>query len=137
LIDEDFFSKKSRERLEVQALMIKGIGVDTVELSRIADALKNRRFVEKVLTEPELAKFDSLASVTRKTELLAGRWAAKEAFAKAYGTGISSQLHFLDLTVENDASGNPFFAQQPFDGNVQLSISHTTIEATAFVILEN
>ncbi|MDR2976494.1 MAG: holo-ACP synthase [Streptococcaceae bacterium] len=116
--------------------MIKGIGVDTVELSRIAQAIKNRRFVEKVLTEPELAKFDKLTSSARKTELLAGRWAAKEAYAKAYGTGISSQLHFLDLTVENDVSGDPFFAQQPYEGKVHLSISHTGIEATAFVVLE-
>ncbi|GAB2025709.1 holo-ACP synthase [Lactovum odontotermitis] len=118
--------------------MIIGIGVDTVELSRITTALENRRFVEKVLTETELLKFDSFATLVRKTEFLAGRWAAKEAFAKAYGTGISSQLHFLDLTIDNDDKGNPFFVEQPFDeGNVHLSISHTQFEATAFVILEN
>ncbi|GAB2026353.1 holo-ACP synthase [Lactovum odontotermitis] len=116
--------------------MIIGIGTDIVELSRIASAIENQRFVEKVLTKTELLKFDSFTTIVRKTEFLAGRWAAKEAFAKAYGTGISSQLHFLDLTVENDNNGNPFFLKHPFDGKVHLSISHTQLEAAAFVILE-
>ena len=116
--------------------MIIGIGVDNVEISRIKQAMKSQRFVTKVLVEREKAKFEDFSSESRQAEFLAGRWAAKEAFAKACGKGINSDLHFLDLEIKNDEFGNPEFIKPAFDGTVHLSISHTDLEAIAFVVLE-
>ena len=116
--------------------MITGIGIDNVEISRIARALRQPRFAPKVLTKAELTRYENLASLSRRSEFLAGRWAAKEAFAKAYGTGISSKLDFLDLEIAQDSQGRPYFLQQPLDkGLAQLSISHSDLEAMAFVVL--
>ncbi|MGM9886963.1 MULTISPECIES: holo-ACP synthase [unclassified Lactococcus] len=119
--------------------MIYGNGVDNVELARIQEAMKrSERFSQQVLTENELIKFSKFQSEKRKVEYLAGRWAAKEAFAKAYGTGFGSQLKMHDLEVQNDELGKPFFSMHPFDkGQAHLSISHSNLEAVAFVVLEN
>lgn len=117
--------------------MIFGNGVDNVELLRIQKALtRSERFVEQVLTEMELEKFHGFQSESRKTEFLAGRWAAKEAFSKAYGTGISKALGMHDLEIKNDELGKPYFSKHPFIGQVHLSISHSNLEAVAFVVLE-
>lgn len=118
--------------------MIFGNGVDNVELSRIQAAItRSERFVEQVLTEKEMEKFHSFNSAKRQTEFLAGRWAAKEAFSKAYGTGISRALGMHDLEVTNDELGKPYFSKHPFAGKAHLTISHSDLEAVAFVVLEN
>jgi len=117
--------------------MVFGTGVDNVELARIQKALtRSECFVEQVLTPEELEKFKSFHSKARQTEFLAGRWAAKEAFSKAYGTGISKALGMHDLEVKNDHLGKPYFSKHPFEGEVHLSISHSNLEAVAFVVLE-
>ena len=66
---------------------------------------------------------------------MAGRFAAKEAFAKAYGTGIGTQLSFLDIQVENDEKGKPHITK-PLQKGVHLSITHSTEYAAAQVIIE-
>jgi holo-[acyl-carrier protein] synthase len=119
--------------------MIYGNGVDNVELSRIERALsRNLRFARRVLTENEMATFLTLSG-QRQIEFLGGRWAAKEAYAKAYGTGIGSQVSFRDLEILPDKFGAPKFIKHPFSdrGIAHLSISHTTLEAVASVILES
>ena len=117
--------------------MVFGTGVDNVELSRIKKALtRSERFVEQVLTTMELEKYNNFQSTARKTEFLAGRWAAKEAFSKAYGTGFGKALGMHDLEIKNDELGKPYFSKHPFDGQVHLSISHSNLEAVAFVVLE-
>ena len=95
--------------------MIFGNGVDNVEISRIEKALtRSERFAERVLTSSELKQFQQFSSPKRKIEFLAGRWAAKEAFSKAYGTGFSGHLSMQDLEVQNDELGKPYFAKHPF-----------------------
>ena len=85
--------------------MIKGHGIDIEELAAIERAyLKNARFAKKVLTEAELSRFEELSG-KRKIEFLAGRWAAKEAFSKAWGTGIG-KLRFQDLEILNEQYAN-------------------------------
>lgn len=119
--------------------MINGNGVDNIELSRIAKALtRNTKFATRVLTAPELAKFDTLSG-QRQIEFLAGRWAAKEAYSKAYGTGIGGHLSFQDMTILPNDLGAPKFVEHPFSnqGIAHLSISHSRLEAIAFVILES
>lgn len=116
--------------------MIKGIGIDIVEISRISELLqKQGKFPERILTEKERAVFESLTG-NRKAEYLAGRFAAKEAFSKAAGTGIGKELSFLDIEIETTQSGQPFISK-PYSEGVHLSISHSREYAAAQVVIEN
>ena len=115
--------------------MIKGHGIDLEEVSSIERAYsKNSRFAQKVLTPKEFSRFEELKG-KRKMEYLAGRWSAKEAFSKAWGTGIG-KVTFQDLEILNNERGAPYFNQAPFSGKIWLSISHTDQFVTASVILE-
>ncbi|PLR77297.1 holo-ACP synthase [Bacillus sp. V3-13] len=115
--------------------MISGIGVDIVELERISEIVSSQpKFIERVLTNAEIKQFERLSS-KRRIEYLAGRFAAKEAFAKAAGTGIGKDLSFLDIEVAVDEKGKPFFIK-PFQTNAHLSISHSRQYAVAQVVLE-
>lgn len=115
--------------------MIIGHGIDIVDLSSIQRAYeKNARFAKKVLTEEEQLRFEELSG-KRKIEYLAGRWSAKEAFSKAWGTGIG-KLRFQDLEILNDEKGAPVFTKSPFSGKVWVSISHSAAIVMASVILE-
>ena len=115
--------------------MIVGHGIDIEELASIQEAVERKdSFAQRVLTVKELERFTGLKE-RRKIEYLAGRWSAKEAFAKAMGTGIG-KLSFQDLEILNDEKGAPYFSQAPFSGKIWLSISHTEQYATASVILE-
>lgn len=115
--------------------MIKGIGLDVTELDRVATT--NRRtskFVERILTPREFDRWSSL-NEHRQIEFLAGRFAAKEAFAKALGTGIGKECSFQDIEVLPNPNGKPmlYFKGQIVTGHV--SITHTKQFAAAQVIL--
>ena len=115
--------------------MIVGHGIDIEALASIQNAVEKREgFARRVLTDKEMERFASLKG-RRQIEYLAGRWAAKEAFSKALGTGIG-KLGFQDLEVLNNERGAPYFSKSPFSGKVWLSISHTDQFVTASVILE-
>ncbi|ARK21395.1 MULTISPECIES: holo-ACP synthase [Sporosarcina] len=115
--------------------MIQGIGLDIVELDRVArlDG-RNSKFRERILSERELHVYETLSG-HRKIEYLAGRFAAKEAFSKARGTGIGTDCNFLDIEVISEASGRPvlYFRKQLAQGFV--SITHTQTVAAAQVVL--
>lgn len=115
--------------------MIMGIGLDVTELDRITQAYDKRpQFASRVLTEKEFALFDQMTG-TRKMEFLAGRFAVKEAFSKAYGTGIG-KLSFQDMEVLPGERGKPVVTKSPFEANVWVSISHSSNTIVAQVILE-
>lgn len=95
---------------------------------------KHERFVGKVLTENELVRFEQLKG-RRRLEYLAGRWSAKEAFAKAIGTGIG-KVGFQDIEILTDDKGAPYVAKSPIQAKVWLSISHSAGFVQASVILE-
>ncbi len=118
--------------------MIIGTGIDIVELRRIEQIVKKQpRFIERILTEMERADYAALHE-RRKIEWLAGRFAAKEAFVKAVGTGISAQFRWHDVEIRNEASGKPYIAVlKPFYGRIHLSISHSMDYAIASVIIES
>ncbi|EKF51640.1 holo-ACP synthase [Lactococcus garvieae] len=117
--------------------MIYGIGTDNVEISRIVKALeRNEKFAKRVLTASEFTHFESFTSKGRQAEFLAGRWAAKEAFSKALGTGFDSQLSFQHIEISKNEKGKPYFLEHPFAGQAHLSISHSSLEAVAMVVLE-
>ncbi|WP_042142421.1 holo-ACP synthase [Paucisalibacillus sp. EB02] len=116
--------------------MIKGIGIDIIELERIKESMKNERFIDRILTKTEKQNFALLHHDTRKVEFVAGRFAAKEAFSKAMGTGIG-RLSFQDITVLNDDNGAPFIEAAVTESmNIFVSITHSREYAVAQVILE-
>ena len=115
--------------------MIIGHGIDIEWIDRIEDAhRKSSSFASRILTDRELAVFESLQG-HRQMSYLAGRWSAKEAFSKALGTGIG-QLTFRDIEVLNDGAGRPILTSSAFSGRVHLSISHSGNLVQASVILE-
>lgn len=83
------------------------IGTDIVEIGRIEAVLarQGERFLARILTEREQAVAGRL---TRPAPYLARRFAAKEAIAKALGTGIGRQLSWRDLAIESKDSGAPY-----------------------------
>ena len=115
--------------------MIKGIGLDIAEIPRIKKAMdRSEKFGQRILSERELNIFNQLSEL-RKVEFLAGRFAAKEAFSKANGTGIGSGCEFRQIEVLKDDLGKPtlFFNGELVSGHV--SITHTKEYAAAQVIL--
>ncbi|HYK73441.1 MAG TPA: holo-ACP synthase [Pseudoneobacillus sp.] len=115
--------------------MIFGLGVDIIELDRIKTIIERQpKFIQRILTKKEQMSFEQL-NTQRKIEFLAGRFAAKEAFAKAKGTGIGKELSFLDIEIEPDDKGKPCIIL-PMKEGVHLSISHSRDYAIAQVIIE-
>ena len=118
--------------------MIKGIGTDIIEISRIKKSMDNPRFLEKNFTDSENEYF-----IKRKmsAESVAAAFAAKEAFSKAIGTGILGFSH-KDIEILHKESGAPYIklynsAQEIFgNGNIHLSLSHSREYATAVVVIE-
>ncbi|PSL28841.1 holo-[acyl-carrier protein] synthase [Planomicrobium soli] len=116
--------------------MITGIGLDIADLPRIRRLdEKSPKFRERVLTERELAEYE-LLSESRKTEFLAGRFAAKEAFAKANGTGIGKACSFQDIEIRKDGKGKPSIYFRENEAGL-VSITHTKEYAAAQVLLQS
>jgi holo-[acyl-carrier protein] synthase len=123
--------------------MIKGIGVDIIDVARIKKMVeKGRGFVEKVFTETEISY---CGDKYRPGVHYAGRFAAKEAFLKAMGTGLRGTMAWTDISVENNELGKPGIilagkTRENFKKNkfqtINLSISHTREYAVAFVIIQ-
>lgn len=82
------------------------VGTDIVEIQRIADALERQgdKFVQRILTESEIADYQARGN---SVAFLAKRFAAKEAIAKALGTGIGRGISFQHMIVSNNAEGAP------------------------------
>lgn len=115
--------------------MIVGHGIDLQDMAAIKEAYEKRHsFAQKILTETEWALFETLTD-RRKISFLAGRWAAKEAIAKALGTGFVG-IHFKDIEILTDDKGAPKVTKIPFKGQVHLSISHSGNFVQASAILE-
>lgn len=115
--------------------MIIGHGIDLQEIAAVEAAMKKHdQFVRRVLTENEFRRFAQLKN-RRQLEYLAGRWSAKEAFAKALGTGIG-KIGFQDIEILTDGKGAPYIARSPIQAKVWLSISHSAGFVQASVILE-
>jgi len=127
--------------------MIVGIGLDIVELSRMAkmDRCCLDKFAARVLSLVELDEWNQIEHLRRKVEFLAGRFAVKEAVAKAFGTGIGKSMFFQDIGVVKDQNGKPDVVltgrakSTSTDRGVSyiwISISHSSQFAVAQAILE-
>jgi holo-[acyl-carrier protein] synthase len=108
---------------------ISGIGVDIVDLNRIH--IDNEHFINRILSDEEIAVFYSLSSDRRKVEFLGGRYAAKEAFLKACHKGLG-EIPFKDIIILNKESGAPYLNCD----HAHISISHENNYAIAFVVIE-
>ncbi|MCX6557626.1 MAG: holo-ACP synthase [Candidatus Aminicenantes bacterium] len=123
--------------------MIKGIGVDMVEIGRVRKLLEqDNGFVERMFTVREIAYCESKYF---KAQHYAARFTAKEAFFKALGTGFRDGMSWQDVEVENDELGKPQLrliaaALKKFKSKklrrVLLSLSHTREMAVALVVIE-
>lgn len=112
------------------------IGIDTVSLERMKEALRNERFVKRVFTEGEIAYSMSKREPHRH---LAGRFAAKEALLKALSKGLLSGLEMTGIEVTNGPGNRPSLRLRPearalLNGRAaHLSISYTKEYAFALV----
>ena len=121
--------------------MIFGIGIDIIEVARIRRAYQKlgKRFLDGIYTEREQ---EFSLKHNDPSERLAARWAAKEAFLKALGTGHSRGVRWRDVEIIDNERSRPTVkvygkpAQLLGNRKVHLSISHLADMATAIVIIE-
>ncbi len=82
-----------------------GIGTDIIKVNRIKKSLNKKHFLKRIFNKKEISK-------CKKTKYMyncfAKRFAAKEAFSKALGTGVSKGISFNEITVLNERNGKPF-----------------------------
>jgi holo-[acyl-carrier protein] synthase len=127
-------------------MKILGIGVDIIDNKRIKKSIKNHKFKDRIYSSKE----QKLSSLSRnKVGYFSKRFAAKEAFAKALGTGFRNNLNFKDIEVINDKFGKPYYEknkkikkiiQKNFkikNFNCFLSISDEKDYSTAFTIIQS
>ncbi|MEM5775975.1 MAG: holo-ACP synthase [Anaerolineaceae bacterium] len=128
---------------EADAAMIYGIGTDLIEVERLeALAERGTAYLEKIFTAAEISYCENHG---RKAEHLAARFAAKEAFLKALGTGLRDGLSFTEIEVFNDELGKPYLRlhgkakdriQSLQISHISISLSHIKEIAMAVAILE-
>jgi holo-[acyl-carrier protein] synthase len=128
--------------------LIVGIGTDIIKNERIEALLisSKQRFLQRLFTPNEIILLDSLSD-RRLVGYVAKRFAAKEAFSKALGTGIGKDLSFQDLEILSNSKNKPYFKfsiklqnlmQSNYGKNLQahLSLADEHEYAQAFVIIE-
>ena len=122
-----------------------GIGVDIVQNSRIRKLITNETFLLRIFTNDEINKSKKTKN---KTAFFSKRFAAKEAFSKALGTGFRETLNFKDISIANNKHGKPSIKMnnklhnlvikkfKTKNINVLLSLSDESKHSIAFVVLE-
>ena len=124
--------------------MIFGIGTDIVEIRRLKNLIKKKAFISRLFNKDEILKCQK---INNSSNCFSKRFAAKEAFSKALGSGIAKGIKFNEIEVLNDKKGKPglhiygsslkitskLLKKRKF--NIYLSLSDDTPFATATVIL--
>ena len=122
-----------------------GNGVDIIQNSRINSSLKIKGFLNRIFTKKEIQQGKKLKN---KINFFAKRFAAKEAFVKAIGTGFRSDINFIDIEIKNYKNGKPYislskklknFLQKKFKiqkYKVFLSLSDEKDYSIAFVVID-
>ena len=124
--------------------MIFGIGADLVNIKRIEGALFRfgDRFLHRILSEDEVVEY---AKSSHPARFVAKRFAAKEAFSKAFGTGIGEVVGWHDIRITHDPLGKPQIVTSDALQKVlamkqivhsHISITDETEQAMAFVVIE-
>ncbi len=126
-------------------MKILGIGIDIIKNQRVRSLIKNKIFIKRTFGKNEI-KYSN--KISNKVSYFAKRFAAKEAFAKALGTGFRKNLNFKDVEVLNDKLGKPFYSKSKKINsiiykqlkikkyNLFLSISDEKDYSIAFTILQ-
>jgi len=127
-------------------MKIFGVGTDIVKTNRIQKLLRRKNILEKLFNKEEITK---CKRIKKMANCFAKRFAAKEAFSKALGTGFSSNLNFKDIEIINDKKGMPKYVdnkkiikivQKKYKikkFNSFLSISDEKDYSTAFAIIQS
>ncbi|HPO48792.1 MAG TPA: holo-ACP synthase [Spirochaetota bacterium] len=119
-----------------------GMGIDLCEIKRFDRLKTNEHFLERVFTKVEI---DYCLKRKSSSQCLAVRFAAKEAFAKAMGTGFTNGIHFDEIEIVNNDLGKPDIrlygsTKERFDKldlkKINISLSHEKNYAAAVVIVE-
>jgi len=122
-----------------------GIGVDIVKNKRIKSSIKNKNFITRTFSRNEILYSKKIIN---KTAYFSKRFAAKEALAKAIGTGFRGGLNFKDIQVSNNKMGKPYYVvstklknlimkiMKVKSFNLFLSISDEKEYSIAFAIIE-
>lgn len=121
--------------------MICGLGTDILEISRMRSSIERHglHFLNRLFSQKEQ---DYCYKYQDPTPHFAGRFAAKEAVAKAFGTGFGAQLSWHDIEIINDQLGKPVVIlsatiQKKYNNpKIHISISHCTTYAMATAIWE-
>jgi holo-[acyl-carrier protein] synthase len=123
--------------------VIHGVGTDIVRVARLADALERHgaRFADRIL---DVSEREAFAAAPNPARLLAKRFAAKEAFGKALGTGVAAPATLHAVRVGHDALGKPVFEFSPLLAEhmrehglrAHLSLSDETDYVVAFAVIE-
>ena len=125
-------------------MKIFGNGVDIVENKRIANSIKNKKFIFRIFTKHEILQSNKIKN---KINFFAKRFAAKEAFVKALGEGFRNDINFSDIDVTNNKKGKPIinistnikkFLKKKFNLNkfkIFLSLSDEKKYSIAYVII--
>ncbi|XTB06691.1 holo-ACP synthase [Treponema denticola] len=122
--------------------MILGLGIDIVKVSRLEKWLNDKKLLERFFNKEELEYV--LSKGDGAAPSLAVRFAAKEAFGKALGTGLAG-IELKDIAVVNDKTGRPFLKlfgtalqalKEKGGASIHLSLTHEKTTAAAVVIIE-
>ena len=126
-------------------MKIFGVGTDIVKTNRIQKLLRRKNALEKLFNKEEIIK---CKRIKKTTNCFAKRFAAKEAFSKAIGTGFRMNLNFKDIEVVNNKMGKPYYVKNKkitkiIQKNFKikkfkcfLSISDEKNYSTAFAIIQ-
>lgn len=125
--------------------MIYGIGCDIVKVSRFVKWVENDSLIKRFFNKNEMMTVET-SSLQRKCEYYAVRFAAKESFSKALGTGLKG-FELTDIYIEKDADGKPVMRvignaavelekNCGKDAKIYVSLSHEKEYAVAYVIIE-
>tara|TARA_B100001059_G_C17700139_1_gene509631 strand:+ start:645 stop:1028 length:384 start_codon:yes stop_codon:yes gene_type:complete len=121
-----------------------GIGTDIVSVDRIKNSLKKKNFINRVFNEKEILR---CKKINNSINCYAKRFAAKEAFSKALGTGISNGINFNEIIILNKKTGKPYISiigqtkktlKKKFknkNSKISLSLSDEKKYAVAFVTI--
>lgn len=126
-------------------MAVLGVGIDMVEVARIHASIARggKRFIDRIAHPVE--KRTAPATAKRRSQYWAARWAVKEAFAKALGTGIGAKVSLSSVGIARARSGRPSLTySRQLAGelkkrgvrNSHVSVTHTAETAIAVVILE-
>ena len=83
-----------------------GIGVDIIDNKRFKKLIKDKKFINRIFSKKEIS---ASKKKLNKINFFSNRFAAKESFVKALGTGFRNKLNFKDIEILNDKLGKPFY----------------------------